>query len=85
MPPADGGLDERERCEPERGDVQHPAADAAEEADEPAAIAEERKERLQRPAQAERRQTRRGRMLQRVAAVDRDRRCDREQKPGCDH
>ena len=80
-----GRLDEGERREPQRHDVEHPAAYPTEEPDEPASIAEKREERQQRPAQAERRQTRRGGMLQRVAAVDRDRRCDREQEPGCDH
>ena len=37
-----GRLHERERREPERDDVQHPAADPAEEADEPAAVAKQR-------------------------------------------
>jgi hypothetical protein len=34
-------LNEGERREPQRGDVEHPAADADEEADEPAPVGEE--------------------------------------------
>jgi len=41
-------LDERQRCERERGDVQHPAAEPGDEPDDPAALGEQRAQREDR-------------------------------------
>ena len=84
-PACGAGLDERQRRERERRDVETPAADAREEAGEPAAVPEELQERVQRPPQRQRRQRRRVLVLQRVPAVDRNRGGHGEHEPGRDH
>ncbi len=78
-------LDERERRERERDDVEHPAGDAGEEPDRPAAAAEEERERMERTAQRERRQCGRRRVLHRVTAVDRGGGGDGEDEPERGH
>ena len=79
--PAGGGrLHERERREPQRRDIEHPAADADDEADEPAPVGEQRPQGRDRPARGERRQGRGGAVLGDVAPVEGDRRRERQRQ-----
>src|SRR5207302_1973075 len=71
--PGGGGLDERQGRERERGDVQHPATDPDEEADQPATISEEDDERVDRVTERESREPARGLVLGEVAPVERAR------------
>jgi hypothetical protein len=79
-PACGGGLDERERRELERGDVEHPAADPDEEAGEPAAVDEEDDERVDRPPERELREPHRRLVLGEVAPVERAGRAERERE-----
>ena len=85
MPPAEVGLDERQRSERERRDVEHPAAHAREEACRASALLRnsERRERIgARSVSA--RQLRRGAVLGEPAPVERERRaeCQRQARGG---
>src|SRR5437588_117416 len=75
-----GRLHERERRERERGDVEHPAADAGKEADEPAAVDEEDDERGNRAAEREPRQPAGRLVLGEVPPVERARRGERQRE-----
>jgi hypothetical protein len=73
-----GRLHKRERSECECADVEHPAAQPAEESDDPPSICEERPKRQERSPECERRQSGRRAVLGDVAPVERERRCQSE-------
>ena len=79
-----GGLDERQRSERERRDVEHPAAHAREEACQPGPVAKQRAERADRRPQRQRGQLRRGAVLGEPTPVERERRaeCQRQARGG---
>jgi hypothetical protein len=77
-------LDERQRRERQRDDVQHPAGDAGTEARQPAAVAEQRGERAQWVPQGERRERRGDAVLGEVAPVERRGRREREHEAAGD-
>ena len=73
-----GGLNERQRRERERDDVEDPAADPRQEANDPAAVPEQQPQRVQWSSHGERRQPRRGTVLREVAPVEGGRGRERE-------
>ena len=74
------GLDERERREAQRGDVDEPAGGLGCEAAQPASVAEQERDEPARVPRREPRHRRRGVVLARVRPVDRDRRDQRERE-----